>query len=278
MSGRRTPEIVLTEVEQKVDSQEERLKYLLDQNANLNDKVMLLQQQLMNGFHKAIQKPFLYGGERNAVTIENWIYAVKQYVKAFGMSGEYAVVMAASYLDKSALQYWRVKLAENPAIGRNLDEFCELVKLKFYPTGFIHEIRDKLGELRQRTSVKEYAERFENLLLQLPLGEYHTNDMKDLFIRHLKPEVKKLVLVNDPTTLEDAMELAQRIDKIVFDTRSTHIVRKHINKDHDAMEVDYVKKQKGLSVKCFGCGKQGHFKRDCKSVSKQGEHFPKSQE
>jgi uncharacterized coiled-coil protein SlyX len=115
--GRKTPEDTLQEVEVRVGqqeeriqqlqnvgdmvlSQEERIQKLTAQHLELNERVLHLQFQNQStaNFQKAAQKPFKYEGERDAVTIENWIYAVKRYVRTFRIVCEDAVVLAGSYL------------------------------------------------------------------------------------------------------------------------------------------------------------------------------------
>lgn len=162
--------------------------------------------------------------------------------------------MAASYLDKMALQYWRSKSSDIT----DIEEFCKVIRDRFYPTDYIYTIRDKLDELRQKTSVRDYSEKFETLLLQLPVEEYHENDMRDLYTRHLKPEVRKLVLVANPDSLQGTIELAQRIDKIVYETRKS-VPRS------DAMQVDAVAKSTS-KIRCYRCNQFGHFRRDCKAI------------
>ncbi|KAI8912607.1 hypothetical protein EDD86DRAFT_188104, partial [Gorgonomyces haynaldii] len=76
--------------------------------------------------------------------------------------------------------------------------------------------RDKLDGLKQIRSVQAYATEFQKLLLQLPRSTYHDADMKDAFVRKLKPDIRKLLVLQNPASLEEAVQQALRVDGIWF--------------------------------------------------------------
>jgi hypothetical protein len=246
--------------------------------------------------HLKYEKPKHYNGERDPMLIDNWIFSVQEYCDGMSIKGADAVKQAVSFTDGIAKQFWRNKLkgwdanAEAlPAYGdprASLESYAKFMRERFYPSDYVKRVRDQLDNVRQVSSVKEYVDRFEELLLQIPSEEYHDADMMHKFLRKLKPEIKKLVMVAGPANLGEAYQQAERIDDIVFASNRELRVRSfpprivpRPRKFSDAMEVDAVevdavamekpngKTYKGYSksnnFKCFNCGKPGHVSSKC---------------
>ena len=81
-----------------------------------------------------------------------------------------------------------------------------------------------MENLRQRTSVTDYANQFSGLLLEVP--HMHPADAIYQFVKGLKPQIRLHVELQRPSTVNDAMRLAQATDSALYYTRPTY----HINR------------------------------------------------
>jgi len=263
-------------------------------------------------------KPKIYNGERNALIIDNWIFAIKEYIDGYEIKGAQAVKVAASFTDGLALQFWRTykngleerKAADIPGdygVLEDVAEFLQLIRNKFFPSDYTQNIRDKLFNLSQVTSARDYVSRFEEYLYQLPANSYHDEDMKDLFTRRLKSQTRMWVLLANPTTLQEAMRVAERCDDVISQTFQSKFQRNmaksfyspsviqssshpstHGLNGTDRMEVDTVKMERSngkhykgyqgsdikhrtstSGIKCYNCNKIGHYSRNCKEAPTQ---------
>lgn len=217
-----------------------------------------------------IEKPKVYLGDRDALKIDNWVYSVREYIEAYGLSGQEALRVAVSFTEGLAKLFWRneaVKFA-NSRTTISVDLFLQCVSNQFYPNDYVQKLRNRLSKLKQTKSAENYAKDFEGILMQIPSDKWHDEDMKDQFIRGLKTEVKKLVLINDPESLADAVKIANRVDTIVFNA-STEPRRQgssYGGRESDRMEVDHLRFRKNVAKRdriCYNCKQNGHFSRDC---------------
>ena len=220
-------------------------------------------------------KPKTYDGARDAQVIENWIYQVMEYCEGYELVGAKAVRVAASFLDGVALQYWRsVKMAMerhqqthgngNYGALTNVNELLDLIRNRFFPTGFIEDVRNKLDRLRQTRSARLYAQEFERLLFQLPMDSYHDQDMKDLFMRRLKNQTRLWVALSNPVTLADAIKAAERCDEVIYQHQvATRSVVRNTSVPMDVDAISQGNVRRSNNVKCYNCNKLGHYSRQC---------------
>jgi len=298
---------------------EEALKEIVTQLKHQNEALVAQNQELFKMITSKsagsgdknlnkMEKPDKFSGGRDATHIENWVYSVKQYTKALKLTGEDAVTMAVSFLDGLAKQYWRsysgklerekaANLAGDYSVLYDLDQMLELMRQRFYPNELVQNVRNQLEKLEQTSSARVYAQKFEALLMQLPIGDYSELDMVDKFIRGLKFEVQKHVLLDGPANLLAAIQSAERVDGILFQlknggrkqpqspSRQFHPQRQMKTRDPYEMDVDSVetrkpdfKKRNGNSrgpLKCYRCDRLGHMAKNCNATVVLPDSAPK---
>lgn len=89
-----------------------------------------------------------------------------------------------------------------------------ILRTEFVTHDSLRRAGDKLGKLLQITSVSAYLTEFRNTLLAMPVI---TEDEKlDDFCSGVKPQVKLKVLKSDPTTFEQATQIALNVDSALF--------------------------------------------------------------
>ncbi len=134
-----------------------------------------------------------------------------------------SVVHAAALLDKGA-QLWYEQLVRHVhRLGSeglpDWDIFCKEMKTRWEPINSNLAAREDLSELRQRVLVAAYCDLFSQMYLRVD----STTDPEaiSLFSRDLKEKVRVEVGMKTPTTLMEAMEIAERYDSLTWSVTSS---------------------------------------------------------
>jgi Ty3 transposon capsid-like protein/Zinc knuckle len=255
------------------------------------EQLMAMMMTLMQGMQQAQQNntavpkasfkltiPETYNGIRSPKIIDTWLFSIREYCELANIPTEQAVPFAASLLRENAKAWWRtVRMEDN--IPKTFEQFETELKAAFRPSDAVRSARNQLAVLQQRGSVQSYTVRFRDLMLEIP--DLSEAEALDRFVRGLREKTRLEVEHRGPNTLNEAINIAERYDSIIFSQGSfSQTWRPPYNAAHRTgptpMEVDAFNtrplpnrsddlekdelRRKGA---CFNCKKVGHIARYC---------------
>jgi hypothetical protein len=248
-----------------------------------------------------VQKPDLYYGDREK--LEDWFHQVQMYFLFNPILEGQKTLWATTFL-RGRAQYWikphLYKFLEHGPVNRDTNGlFADFAALKENMRLVFGLTNDKetairvIQHLRQKTSASEYAIKFQEYAL---VTEWDTNALMTMFRRGLKENVKDELMRNSGiiNSLDILIRTAIDIDdklyeramekKHNFNPRGTFGFNGGIKNTHasgDPMDLSATQQRRKSgprkqqnnrsgkkSITCYGCGKEGHMKRDCRSAGK----------
>ena len=180
----------------------------------------------------------------------------------------HAIPYAVSFLIGAARTWWRAQEASGSppttwaAFKASFLEAFQTIDAK-------RMARDRMENLKQRTSVTDYANQFSGLLLEVP--EMHSADVVYRFVRGLKPQIRLHVELQRLTTVNDAA------DSALYFLRPTYPVNRPTPSPTymgpQPMQLSALILPPRLSTaererlyregRCFRCRQHGHLAQEC---------------
>ena len=167
-------------------------------------------------------KPDKFQGDRSGAA-SNWLHQMTLYLTLSGLLGTaQAVPHAVSFLIGAARTWWRTQEASGSP-PTTWTTFKAAFLEAFQTLDAERIARDNMENLRQRTSVTDYANQFSGLLLEVP--HMHPADAIYQFVKGLKPQIRLHVELQRPSTVNDAMRLAEAADSALYYTQPTYHIQ-----------------------------------------------------
>ena len=167
-------------------------------------------------------KPEPFTGIRDAVTVSAWLYNIEVYLNLLQVSNPQLVLdegtrvtYASTFLRDHAEKWW-YGLVEAGQVPVDWNTFTARIRNEFIPQDSVQRARDKLRQLRQKSSVLSYLNDFRNVIITIPgISE---DEKLDRFVAGLKPNVMLDVRKSRPNTLENAAQVALSVDSALLST------------------------------------------------------------
>lgn len=152
-----------------------------------------------------------YKGSRAMGVLEVWIMRMNIHLSHFHVSDYIAGMFMRSYLTDKALTWyttWERMLSERGATI-SWSGMQEGLLQNFQAVDSLQTARMKLWDLKQKGGIHEYIEEFRDL--QVSIMDMSGAEALDVFKRGLKDRIRKEVMVSNPSTVNEAIAIAQRI-------------------------------------------------------------------
>jgi len=239
-----------------------------------------------NAFPQArMQLPAKFNGERAAatgrtLTLHTWLFAVHHYAVASLLPENSWVAFAASLLEGRPLMWYQLYLNKRLAIPP-WDEFCTEIKARFQPINMNQSAREAILKLVQKGAVQTYCAAFSDLHLQI--DNMDEPEAVNTFMRGLKEKVRLEVGMKEPTTLLEAMRIAERYDSLSWSLShsgagSYQPANRYNNYNNQGyavgptpMEIGSAQMQDSRratantnGIICYNCMQRGHISRNCR--------------
>ena len=148
--------------------------------------------------------------------LANFLFTLKAYIDVKDVtSDDKKIAFAAVCLEGNGLVWWcSVDAAGTFAQqAATFEDWCEVLSDQFRSVDHELKLHHRLHELKQTKSVQLYTSLFRAIVLELNLhSQMSDSSLKYQFMEGLKPEIKEKVYLQRPETLNDAIELVERVD------------------------------------------------------------------
>ncbi|GJX44349.1 putative reverse transcriptase domain-containing protein [Tanacetum coccineum] len=190
----------------------------------------------MNSLNVCCQ-PFYFNGTEGAVGLIHWFERIESVFSCSKCAEENKVTFATGTLTDDALSWWNAYAQPIGIDQANRITWTELKRLlttKYCPRTEVRKMEDELYNLTVKgNDLKPYIRRFQELAVLCPNMVPNTEKLLEAFIGRLPRSIEGNVTASKPQTLEEAINIAQRLMNQV--TKHTSV---QVSSDHKRKFVD----------------------------------------
>ncbi|GJR96284.1 reverse transcriptase domain-containing protein [Tanacetum coccineum] len=233
-------------------------------------------------------QPFYFNGTEGAVGLIRWFERTESVFSRSRCAEENKVTFATGTLTDDALSWWNAYAQPMGVEQANQITWTELKRLltnKYCPRTEIRKMEEELYNLTVKgNDLKPYVRRFQELTILCPNMVPNTEKLLEAFIGGLPRSIEGNVTASKPQTLEEAINIAQRLMDQV--TKHTPVQVSSDNKRKQEAVRAYAVTPSGnnryagdlplckrcnlhhtgpCTGKCNICNKVGHLTKNCQN-------------
>jgi hypothetical protein len=166
-------------------------------------------------------KPDTFAGHgRDRNNVDDWLFSVNNYFASLAVmpTDRQRIAYVGSLFTGPARKWHRLysyPQLQNPAQPVAYADFVAGFRAVFGPVNATSKARDRLDGLKQTGSVQAYTSAFREILLEIP--DMSAADRLHRYVTGLKTHIQQQVQVQNPTTMDGAIQIADRLDAIKYD-------------------------------------------------------------
>ncbi|GJS33647.1 reverse transcriptase domain-containing protein [Tanacetum coccineum] len=165
-------------------------------------------------------QPFYFNGTEGAVDLIRWFERTESVFSRSKCAEEDRVTFATGTLTDDALSWWNSYAQPIGIEQANRITWTELKRLltnKYYPRTEVKKMEDEFYNLAVKgNDLKTYIRRFQELAVLCPNMVPNAEKLMEVFISGLPRSIEGNVTASKPQTLEEAINIAQRLmDQII---------------------------------------------------------------
>lgn len=182
---------------------------------NLEAKVSTLEicYKAANTYAKLMPKPEPLDG-KNAAKVGSWLWRLEHFMSIMNFVKDWdRIQLAISYLTGPALDWWR-GIEESDIRPTTWEGFKTQLQATFQDVNSVENARNQLAKVVHISTVRQFAALFRNITLKIP--GITDEEKKHRFMAGLKREIRVQTAVSAPSTFDEAVETAERIETAFY--------------------------------------------------------------
>nr|GEV28020.1 hypothetical protein [Tanacetum cinerariifolium] len=182
-------------------------------------------------------QPFYFNGTEGAVGLIRWFEQTESVFSRSNYAKENKVTFATGTLTDDALSWWNAYTQPIGIEQANNTTWTGLKRFltnKYCPRNEVKKMEDEFYNLIVKgNDLKTYIRRFQELAVLCPNMVPNTEKLMEVFIEGLPRSIKGIVTASKPQTLEEAINIAQRLMDMIIKRGSMQGTSYHKHKFDD---------------------------------------------